>query len=132
MSQLSGFGGLIRIALMFLRPILRLINRADLDEPPVIAGAHPKRGLGIVAEKIATTGPTLGAKVITTKAAIHFVFVALHDPDPIHPVVLHPQPVTETAHYGMLPRANTRSGLPLFLPKQFDLFVLDLSYPHST
>ncbi len=117
MSQLSGFGGLIRIALMFLRPILRLINRADLDEPPVIAGAHPKRGLGIVAEKIATTGPTLGAKVITTKAAIHFVFVTLHDPDPIHPVVLHimplaisstpdSRPVTETDHYGMLPRSN--------------------------
>jgi hypothetical protein len=73
---------LIRISLMFLRPILRLITAGDLDEPPVVAGAHPKRGPGVVAEKIATIDLTLGAKVITTRGAIHFVFVALHDTVP--------------------------------------------------
>ncbi len=39
---------------MFLRPIHRLANGSDLDEPPVVAGAYPKRGLGVVAEKIAS------------------------------------------------------------------------------
>ncbi len=33
------------------RPILRLTNGADLDEPPIVAGAYPKRALGVVAEK---------------------------------------------------------------------------------